>query len=66
MFSGTEVQFFVFEQNNIPLSSWVVAQALRLGPALFPDIGVLPGPATGSHIVNRGSPVYIGGRGPAV
>jgi len=29
----------------------------RLRPELFPGIGVLPGPATESHIVNRGSPV---------
>ena len=28
-----------------------------LRPELFPGIGVLPGPATGSHIVNRGTPV---------
>jgi hypothetical protein len=35
-------------------------QALLLGrlrPELFPGIGVLPGPATESHIVNRGTPV---------
>jgi hypothetical protein len=29
----------------------------RLGTELFPGIGVLPGPATGPHIVNRGTPV---------
>jgi hypothetical protein len=29
----------------------------QLGPELFPGIGVLPGPATGSHIENRGAPV---------
>jgi hypothetical protein len=29
----------------------------RLGSELFPGIGVLPGPATGSHIVDRGTPV---------
>jgi hypothetical protein len=28
-----------------------------LRPELFPGIKVLPGPATGSHIVNRGTPV---------
>ncbi len=28
-----------------------------LRPELFPGIGVLPGPATESHIVNRGTPV---------
>jgi len=29
----------------------------RLRPELFPGIGVLPGPASESHIVNRGTPV---------
>ena len=28
-----------------------------LRPKLFPGIGVLPGPATESHVVNRGTPV---------
>jgi hypothetical protein len=28
-----------------------------VGPELLPGIGVLPGPATGSHVVNRGTPV---------
>ena len=28
-----------------------------LRPELFPGIGVLPGPATESHVVNRGTPV---------
>ena len=27
------------------------------GPELFPGIGILPGPATGSHIVKRETPV---------
>jgi hypothetical protein len=30
---------------------------VRLGPELFQGVGVLPGPATGSHIVNRATPV---------
>ena len=28
-----------------------------LRPELFPGIGVLPGPAAGSYILNRGAPV---------
>ena len=28
-----------------------------LRPEMFPGIGVLPEPATGSHVVNRGTPV---------
>jgi hypothetical protein len=35
----------------------MVGDQVQLGPKLFPGIGVLPGPATGSHIVNRGTPV---------
>ena len=31
----------------------------RLRPELFPGIGILPGPATASHIVNRGTPVTV-------
>ena len=36
------------------------AEALLPGsdrPEMFPGIGVLPGPATESHVVNRGTPV---------
>ena len=29
----------------------------RLRPEMFPGIGVLPGPATESHVVNRVTPV---------
>ena len=32
----------------------------RLRPELFPGIGVLPGPATGSHIVIRGTLITSG------
>ena len=30
-----------------------------LRPKLFPGIGVLPGPATESHVVKRGTPVAL-------
>ena len=33
------------------------AYSLLLRPEIFPGIGALPEPATGSHVVNRGTPV---------
>ena len=40
-------------------AAYTEALLVWLRPELFSGIGVLPGPSTGSHIVNRGTPVTV-------